>query len=75
MLSLANKLLFLIIINHYPFILKVCLRKDHKMASRGKSVKKVMEDYVDRNETELDLQDRGIENLLDVPFLSKSASF
>eukprot|EP00795_Rhopilema_esculentum_P014645 gene14645-5732_t len=40
------------------------------MASRGKSVKKVMEEYVDRNETELDLQDRGIENLLDVPFLT-----
>lgn len=41
------------------------------MAGHRKSVKKAMEDYVDRGEQELDLQDRGIENLLDVPFLSK----
>ena len=33
-------------------------------------MKKVMEDCIDRGETEVDLQDRGIENLVDVPFLS-----
>ncbi len=41
-----------------------------KMAGHRKSVKKAMEDYIDRGESEVDLQDRGIENLLDVPFLS-----
>ena len=47
------------------------MRNSIKMAGHRKSVKKAMEDYVDRGEQELDLQDRAIENLLDVPFLSK----
>ena len=47
------------------------MKNSIKMAGHRKSVKKAMEDYVDRGEQELDLQDRGIENLLDVPFLSK----
>lgn len=41
------------------------------MAGTRKAVKKIMEDYLDRGDTELDLQDKGIENLLDVPYLSK----
>ena len=41
------------------------------MASTKKAVKKAMEDYLDNNETEIDLQDKAIENLLDVPYLSK----
>ena len=41
------------------------------MAGTKKAVKKIMEDYLDRNETEIDLQDKAIENLLDVPYLSK----
>ncbi len=41
------------------------------MAGHRKSVKKAMEDYIDRGESEFDLQDRGIENLLEVPYLSK----
>ena len=40
------------------------------MAGTKKAVKKIMEDYLDRNETEIDLQDKAIENLLDVPYLS-----
>jgi len=41
------------------------------MASTKKAVKKAMEDFLDKNETEIDLQDKAIENLLDVPYLSR----
>ena len=41
------------------------------MASTAKSVKKIMEESRSRGYEEIDLQDRAITNITDVPFLCK----
>ena len=41
------------------------------MASTAKSVKKIMEESRSKGYEEIDLQDKAITNILDVPFLCK----